>query len=140
MEALLEKLVRVYRREIRIYREIRLLVEQQKQAILSGASYAEVNESLRAKRELLLEIEEMESEIRREKELWQRRNRAQDGESAATLMVLLALVTEAVEGILETERENEVLLTTRRRRGLKPAIGADAARRRYRVQESMEGS
>lgn len=140
MEALLDKLIRVYRREIRLYGEIRRLVDQQREAILSEASYAEVNESLRAKRELLVEIEELEAGIRGEKELWQRRNRARDGESAATLMLLLALVTESVEGIIEAERENEVLLTTRRRRGLGPAIGAELARRRYRVQESMEGS
>jgi len=140
MEALLEKLIRVYRREIRIYREIQELVVRQKEAILSGASYGEVNESLRAKRDLLLEIEKLESEIRNEKELWQRRNRSHDGDSAATLMVLLAVVTESVEGILEAERENELLLTTRRRRGLKPAIGSERARRRYQVHESVEGS
>ncbi len=140
MEALLEKLIHVYRREIRIYREIRELVERQREEILSGASYAQINESLRAKRDLLVEIEELEEDIRNEKELWQRRNRSHDGESAATLMVLLAVVTEAVEGILEAERENELLLTTRRRNGLRPVIGSAKAKRSYQIQESAEGS
>jgi hypothetical protein len=140
MEALLDKLIHIYRREIRIYREILSLVKRQKQEILSGASYAEINESLRGKRDLLLDIEKLEEGMRNEKELWQRRNRSHDGESAATLMVLLAVVTEAVEGILEAERENELLLTTRRRNGLRPVIGSAKALRRYQVQESVEGS
>ncbi|MBC8367911.1 hypothetical protein H8E52_10910 [bacterium] len=140
MEALLEKLIHVYRREIRLYREIHELVNRQRQEILSGASYGQINESLRAKRDLLVDIEELELGIRNEKELWQRRNRSHDGESAATLMVLLAVVTEAVEGILEAERENELLLTTRRRNGIRPVIGSAKAKQSYQVQEIVEGS
>jgi len=140
VEALLGKLIHVYRREIRIYREILDLVKQQREEILSGASYAEINESLRGKRDLLVEIEKLEEGIRNERELWQRRNRSHDGDSAATLMVLLAVVTEAVEGILDAERENEMLLTTRRRNGLKPVTSRASATSRYRIQESVEGS
>jgi len=138
MEALLQKLIQVYRKEIRLYREILLLVRSQREEILSGASYAEINEGLRRKRELLLEVEELEKGIREEKDLWQRRQRQLDGEAAANLMVLLADLTEAVEEILTMERENEVLLTTRRRHGLRPVTSAGRAERSYRQQEQVE--
>ena len=138
METLLQKLIQVYRKEVRLYREILILVRSQREEILSGASFAEINEGLRRKRELLLEIEELEAGIRREKDLWQRRHRAMDGEAAANLMVLLAVVTEAVEEILGLEKENEILLTTRRRHGLRPATSIERAQRSYRKQEIME--
>ena len=138
METLLQKLIQVYRKEVRLYREILILVRTQREEILSGASFAEINEGLRRKRELLLEIEELETGIRREKDLWQRRHRALDGEAAANLMVLLAVVTEAVEEILGLEKENEILLTTRRRHGLRPVTSVESASRSYRKQEIVK--
>ena len=132
MEETLRRLIDVYRRELELYREIRVRVARQRELIESGCAYSEINTELASKRELLMEIEALEQGIGADRELWRRHRRHLDGRSAKVLMELLAAVTGAVEEIISEERENEILLTSRRRHGLRPVTNAKRAAASYR--------
>ncbi|MBN2169887.1 MAG: hypothetical protein JW819_01045 [Candidatus Krumholzibacteriota bacterium] len=138
MQATLQRLIDVYRREREIYGRIRAEVSQHRQLIEAGRPYREINEALTAKRDLLGEIERLEAGVRREQELWRRHRHALDGREATTLMRLLAEVTALVEEILAAERENEVLLTSRRRLGPRPVVSRERALATYRFQSGAE--
>lgn len=138
MQALIEKLIRVYQRERELYREILHRVRCQRALIDDGRSYPEINEELKAKRDLLLDIDSLEASIREERQIWQSRQRGFDGEQARQLMALLTEVTELVEQILNMERENEVLLSSRRVRGVKPVVRQTDAVASYRANKLME--
>ncbi len=131
MESTLRRLIEVYRREQRLYGEIREHVSRQRELIEAGASYGEINKELARKRDLLGEIEELERGIEADRALWRRRRHGLDGGQAAELMAILAEVTRLVEDIIGRERENEVLLTSRRRRSAKPVVSVRGATMRY---------
>jgi len=138
MQATMQRLIDVYRREREIYGRIRDEVAGHRQLIEAGRPYREINEALAAKRDLLAEIERLETGVRREQELWRRHRHALDGRDATALMRLLAEVTTLVEEILAAERENEILLTSRRRLGPRPVVSRDRALASYRTHSGAE--
>ncbi len=138
MEESLRRLIDVYRRELALYREIREHVARQRELIESGCAYSEINMELSLKRDLLMTIEGLEQGIRDDRELWRLHRHRLDGRSAKVLMELLAEVTGLVEVILNEERENEVLLTSRRRHGLRPVANARRAAASYRSHSHRE--
>ncbi|MDP6418812.1 MAG: hypothetical protein QF492_03810 [Candidatus Krumholzibacteria bacterium] len=134
----LETLTDVYRKEGILYRRILDEVREQGEEIRSGASYRDINEGLRRKRDLLKEVELLESGIREERKLWNRRKKFFSTEDAGKLMTLLEEVTLAIEEILEAERENEIHLTTRRRKSVPVIASADKVRNQYRKESRVE--
>jgi hypothetical protein len=138
MQANLDRLIDVYRQERDLYRQILERVHSQRRLIESGASYGDINTELGRKRDLLQDVEALEAGIREDRELWRRRRQELDGDAARRLMTLLAEVTVLVEEIRERERENEVLLTGRRRRGARPIKGAREAAASYQRHNRME--
>ncbi len=138
MEETLRRLIEVYQCELALYREIRERVTRQRELIEAGCAYSEINAELARKRDLLMEVESLEQGIRRDRELWRVNRHRLDGRSAKILMELLAEVTALVEEILAEERENEVMLTSRRRHGLRPVMSARRAAASYRSQSRLE--
>ena len=115
MESVLRRLIDVYLDERDLYARIRRHVQTQRDLIEARAGYGEINEQLVIKRDLLLEIEGLEGRIRDERSIWQQRKHELDGALAGSLMHLLADISQLVEEIISMERENEILLTSRRR-------------------------
>ncbi len=138
MEESLRRLIEVYQRELALYGEIRQHVMRQRELIESGCAYSEINAELTRKRDLLMAIEDLEQGIRRDRELWRMHRHRLDGRSAKILMELLAEVTRLVEEIMGEERENEILLTSRRRHGLRPVMNARRAAASYRSHSRAE--
>ncbi len=138
MEESLRRLIDVYRRELELYREVRRHVATQRELIESGCAYSEINTELSRKRELLMKVEGLEQGVRDDRELWRLNRHRLDGRSAKILMELLAEVTGLVELILNEERENEVLLTSRRRHGLRPVVNVHRAAASYRSHSQSE--
>ncbi|MCP4548740.1 MAG: hypothetical protein GY835_19960 [bacterium] len=138
MQATLQRLIDVYRRELELYDEIRNRVFSQRRLIESDAGYKEINVELQAKHNLLVEIEVMESRIRVDRQIWTQRKHTLDSIEAKTLMNLLAEVSRLVEEIMTYERENEVLLTSRRRFSRRAAMSVKGAATEYRRQSLVE--
>jgi len=134
MESILLKLVAVYGKERSLYARILERVHRQRDLIASGASYAEINAELARKRDLLLEVEALEDGVQRERALWKSRRQELDGLEAQRLIALLADVTDLVETIITRERENEILLTSRRRNGPRPVVSEREAVASYQAQ------
>lgn len=137
MESTLRRLIEVYQRERVLYGEILDRVHRQRELISAEASYAEINSELARKRELLLEIESLEAGIQQDRVVWQRRRHELDGKQAKSLIGLLSDVTGLVETIISRERENEVLLTSRRRSGPRAPVNQREAAERYQAQNSV---
>jgi hypothetical protein len=138
MEATMRRLCDVYRQERESYYEILDHVQKQRTLIESGASYAEINRELALKRDILIEIEHLEKGIHTDRELWRRHKHTLDSAMTETLMGLLTDVSSLVEVILERERENEVLLTSRRRNRVRTGVGIRNAAAAYRTQSLVE--
>lgn len=138
MEDALRRLIDVYWRERELYRQVRGHVARQRELIEAGRSYAEINAELTRKRDLLEEIATLEGSVLADRELWQRRRHRLDGSLARSLMTLLAEVTGLVETLLEEERQNEILLTSRRRHGVSTAVNARHAAASYRNHSHLE--
>jgi hypothetical protein len=138
VESVLRRLSEVYRHEYRVYGRILEHVRRQRELIDRGAPYAEIGAELARKRELLQEIEGIEDGIADERARWRSRRQDMDGASAKELMGLLAGVAELVERIIDAERENEVLLTSQRRRGPRPLVSVRGAAARYRCASTVE--
>lgn len=138
MEGTLRRLIEVYWRELALYREVREHVARQRELIEAGCSYSEINVELSRKRDLLMAIDGLEAGIRGERELWRRHRHRLDSGLATTLMSLLAEVTALVETILAEERQNEILLTSRRRHGLQAPVDAKRAAASYRSHSRSE--
>ncbi len=138
MEGTLRRLIDVYWRELALYRQVREHVARQRELIEAGCSYSEINAELSRKRELLMAVESLEASIRDERELWRRHRHRLDSGLATTLMALLVEVTSLVETILAEERQNEILLTSRRRHGLQAPVDARRAAASYRSHSGNE--
>jgi len=139
MEGTLRRLLDVYWQERTLYGQVREHVARQRELIESGCTYSEINAELSRKRELLMEIESLEAGVRADRELWRRHRHQLDSELARTLLALLGEVTALVETILEEERQNEILLTSRRRHGLSAPVAVKQAAASYRSHSRGEG-
>ncbi len=138
MESVLRRLIDVYQEERELYHQIRDHVQRQRKLIEERASYAEINKELLRKRNLLLDIESFEKQIRGERSLWQQRKHELDGALAGRLMSLLAEVSNLVEEIIALERENEILLTSRRRGLSRPVVDQREAAVTYGKHSHVE--
>jgi hypothetical protein len=138
MESVLRRLIDVYIEERDLYGRIRDHVLRQRTLIEQRATYAEINEELVIKRDLLLRIEKLEGQIRQERSVWQRRKHELDGGLAGRLMLLLAEVSQLVEEIITMERENEILLTSRRRNLSRPTANQEEVARNYANHSLVE--
>lgn len=103
-------LTETYRGNLARYREIERLAREERRRLREGRPVAEVNEVLRAKRDILREIRAEEERVTGAREWWKKARRSLPPGSGRELLSLLDAISRTIEGTVALEAECRALL------------------------------
>lgn len=103
-------LTETYRGNLARYREIERLSREERRRLREGRPIADVNEVLRAKRDILREIRAEEERVTGAREWWKKARRSLPPGSGRELLSLLDAISRTIEDAVALEAECRALL------------------------------